>query len=321
MFGSVSSFLRDVPWDREGFVASDPAVTTASGRAVRAHALVGYDLALLWVKDGDVRYYAPDRVTIDDARVALDAFPGSWNASWWDTWSGSWYGSARVEGGPGRTLTMPPFAADTAVRLVKQIYKCYGIKGTKRRCEADTNVACKLDEDCTNQGVGGPCLGFPRGVRATLADQFENKLFAVKKPSGLCVPVDQSGGSIDDPLVDLERYRIKRAKVPAQPPHLRRTIRTEDRYGVHVLQTLGEESLAVPTLSSLGGPADLPAADRGHYKCYRVKELKKRCTGDLVTRCKADGDCAAAGGTCFLGFRKACRWISSTSSSTRSSTW
>ena len=302
MFGSVSSFLRDVPWDREGFVASDPAVTTASGRAVRAHALVGHDLALLWVKDGDVRYYSPDRVTIDDAQVALDAFPGSWNASWWDTWSGSWYWSARVEGGPGRTLTMPPFAADTAVRLVKPIYKCYGIKDTKRRCEGDTNAACKLDQDCTNQGVAGPCLGFPKGVTAALVDQFEDKLFDVKEPRSLCIPVDQNGESVDDPPVGLKRYRIKKVRV--QPPHVRQTILAEDRYGQHVLQTLKEESLTVPVFSSIGGPADLPPADRDHYKCYKVKELKKRCTGDLVTRCKADGDCAAAGGTCYLGFAK-----------------
>lgn len=39
-------------------------------------------------------------------------------------------------------------------------------------------------------------------------------------------------------------------------------------------------------------------------KCYRVRELKGRCTGDPVTRCKADGDCAAAGGTCYLGLPK-----------------
>jgi Domain of unknown function (DUF5060) len=117
MFGSVSAFLRDVPWDREAFMASDPPVTTASGRAVRAHALVGSDQALLWVKDGDVRYTAPDRVTIDDAEVSLDALAGRWCTAWWDTWSGSWYAIAPVEGGPGHTLAMPPFAADTAVRF------------------------------------------------------------------------------------------------------------------------------------------------------------------------------------------------------------
>jgi hypothetical protein len=308
MFGSVSSFLRDVPWDREGFVASEPTVTTASGRAVRTHALVGRSLALLWVKDGGVRYYSPERVTIDDARVALDALPGTWSAAWWDTWDGSWYQTALVEGGPGRTLAMPPFAADTAVRLVRKRslahYTCYRIKDTRRRCEADTSVACKRDQDCTDQGVGGPCLGFPRGVTATLVDQLEEKVFDVRKPTGLCTPVDKNGEGIEDPLLHLKRYQIAPAKAPAQPRHVRRTIHTEDQYGEHVLQTLREESLAVPTLASLSGPAALPAADHGHFKCYRVKERSKRCTGDLVTPCKADGDCAGAGGVCYLGFPK-----------------
>jgi hypothetical protein len=154
--------------------------------------------ALLWVKDGDVRYYSPDRVTIDDAEVALGAFPGSWNASWWDTRNGAWYSSARVEGGPGRTLTVPPFAADTAVRLVKPIYKCYRIEETTRRCEGDTNVACTLDQDCTSQGVDGPCLGFPKGVTATLADQLEDELFDVKGPRGLCTAVHGPAGARGD---------------------------------------------------------------------------------------------------------------------------
>ncbi|MEW6271184.1 MAG: hypothetical protein AB1689_18025 [Thermodesulfobacteriota bacterium] len=312
MFGSVSSFLRDVAWDREGFAASDPVVTTASGRAVRAHALVGNDTALLWVKDGDVRYYSPERVTIDDAQVALDALPGTWSAAWWDTWEGSWYATALVEGGPGRTLAMPPFAADTAVRLVKVRppgaglghYKCYRIEAARQRCEGDVDVACAVDQDCTERGADGPCLGFPDGVRATLRDQLEDKLFDVERPGGLCTPVDKNGEGIADPLVHLTRYPIERAKRPVQPPHVRQTIRTEDQYGQHVLQTIKEESLLVPTLASLGGPAELPAPEHDRYKCYRVREIKRRCTGDPAKRCKADADCAGAGGTCHLGLPK-----------------
>ena len=302
MFGSVASFLRDVPWDREGFVAGDPAVTTASGRAVRAHALVGHDLALLWVKDGDVRYDSPQRVTIDDARVALDAFPGVWNASWWDTWTGSWYGSARVEGGPGRTLAMPPFAADTAVQLQKPLYKCYRIKNTKHRCEGDTEVSCKVDQDCANEGGGGPCLRFPKDATTTLADQFEDELFDVEEPSSLCLPVDRNGERVDDPPVGLERYPIKKAR--ARSPHVRQTILATDRFGQHVLQTVAAESLAVPVVAALGGPADQPPAGRDPYKCYKVNELKRRCTGDLVTACATDAHCAAAGGSCHRGLER-----------------
>jgi cysteine-rich repeat protein len=166
MFGSVASFLRDVPWDREGFVASDPPVTTASGRAVRAHALVGDDLALLWVKDGDVRYYAPERVDVADARVALDALPGRWCAVWWDTWSGSWLQAAPVEGGPGRTLAVPPFAADTAVRLGR---------GPRCACEPECRPVCgdgrvggseQCDDGNTTDGDGcdATCHLEPEGV-------------------------------------------------------------------------------------------------------------------------------------------------------------
>ncbi|MGZ4714731.1 MAG: DUF5060 domain-containing protein [Acidimicrobiia bacterium] len=117
MFGSVATFTRGVGWDREGFVASEPTVSTGSGRAVRAHALVGATTALLWVKDGDYRYDAPAKVTIPDATVALDAFPGHWCAAWWDTWAGRWYSIATFDGGAAHTLTMPPFTGDTAVRL------------------------------------------------------------------------------------------------------------------------------------------------------------------------------------------------------------
>jgi hypothetical protein len=139
-------------------------------------------------------------------------------------------------------------------------------------------------------------------VTATLVDQVEDTIVDVTRPIGLCTPVDVSGEGIEDPLLHLKRYRIKRAKAAAQSPRVRRTIHGEDRYGQHVLQTLREESLLVPTLVSLDGPADLPAADRDHYECYRVRQLKRRCTGDLATHCRADGDCAAAGGTCYLGF-------------------
>jgi hypothetical protein len=119
MFGSIASFLAGVAFDREHFAAVEPPVTTAGGRPVRAHALVGDGLALLWVKDAGVRYDAPTRVTVTDARVALDQVEGRWCAAWWDTWAGRWYWLARFTGGAGRTLAMPPFAADTAVRMVR----------------------------------------------------------------------------------------------------------------------------------------------------------------------------------------------------------
>lgn len=119
MFGSVANFTKDVAWDREHFVAGEPAVTTGSGRPVRAHALVGDTSALVWMKDGGVRYDTPARVTVPDARVALDALPGHWCAGWWDTWAGRWYALALVDGGAGHDLAVPAFSGDTALRLFR----------------------------------------------------------------------------------------------------------------------------------------------------------------------------------------------------------
>jgi len=126
----------------------------------------------------------------------------------------------------------------------------------------------------------------------------------VKKPKSLCTPADKNGEGVMDPLLHLKRYQIKPSKVVVQLPHARQTIGTQDQYGQHILQTIKEESLLVPTLKSLSGPAGVPTADHDHYKCYKAKELKKLCTGDLTTPCKVDGDCAGVGGTCYLGFPK-----------------
>jgi len=119
MFGSIAGFTAGVAWDREHFVAAEPAVTTTSGRAVRAHVLVGETGALLWVKDGDRRFDTPAKVSVTDARVALDALPGHWCAAWWDTWVGRWYDLAVFDGGPGRDLAVPAFTGDTALRLFR----------------------------------------------------------------------------------------------------------------------------------------------------------------------------------------------------------
>jgi hypothetical protein len=116
MFGSVAHFLRDVAFDRAGFVARDASVTGASGRDVHAHALAGPEQALLWIKDHDVRYDAPNPVRLDDVRVSLaDLTPGRWCLGVWDTWAGRFTSLAVVTAGPGVTLALPSFARDVAV--------------------------------------------------------------------------------------------------------------------------------------------------------------------------------------------------------------
>jgi len=179
-------------------------------------------------------------------------------------------------------------------------FKCYKTMERKRVCEGDLGAQCKTDADCA--AVGGPCLGFPQGVRAHLADQFEEGLVNVKKPIELCTPVDKDGGGIRDPETHLEAYRIERAK--GELPHARRTVVVQDQFGLRVLGTIKEDRLLVPTSKSLSGPVGLPSSDLDHFKCYGARELKNVCTGDFSTKCKADADCAAVGGICNLGFPK-----------------
>ncbi len=116
MFGSVARFLRDVAFDRAGFVARDATVTGGAGRRVRAHELAGPHQALLWVKDHDVRYDTPASPRLTDVRVSLaELTPGRWCVGVWDTWAGGFTHLAVVDGGPGTSLAVPPFARDTAV--------------------------------------------------------------------------------------------------------------------------------------------------------------------------------------------------------------
>jgi hypothetical protein len=118
MFGSLASFLRDVAFDRAGFVVRDASVTGGSGRDVRAHELAGPEQTLLWVKDHGVRYDTPTPVTLSDVRVSTaDLAPGRWCTGVWDTWAGRYTDLGAVTAGPGSTIALPPFARDVAVRM------------------------------------------------------------------------------------------------------------------------------------------------------------------------------------------------------------
>lgn len=49
--------------------------------------------------------------------------------------------------------------------------------------------------------------------------------------------------------------------------------------------------------------APLPLS-QDDFQCYKIKEIKKVCTGDKTTKCKVNEECSAAGGFCYLGFPK-----------------
>jgi hypothetical protein len=191
---------------------------------------------------------------------------------------------------------------------------CYGGADDGNSCTAaidcDTLV-CQID-DCANP----PCYnGFPKLVQRTLEDQFEEKLFDVKKPKELCLPADKNNEDPGAPALPehLETYQVTLAKklpdgsliVPAQAKHVPATMVMQDQFGSHVVQTVKENRLFVPTTKSLTGPAGAPPTNVDHYKCYKAKVLKKRCVGgaNSTNACKSDADCP--GGTCDLtGFVK-----------------
>jgi M6 family metalloprotease-like protein len=87
---------------------------------------------------------------------------------------------------------------------------------------------------------------FPRGVQAAVTDQFEDRLYDVRKPSHLCMAVDKNGEGIKNPDEHLLCYQVKRAK--GQVLHQRRQgIHVNNQFGPLQLDTKREEELCVPS--------------------------------------------------------------------------
>jgi hypothetical protein len=206
-----------------------------------------------------------------------------------------------------QTTTSTPVSTTTTTIVVGEgldHYQCYKIKEKKKRCEGDLDAKCSENQDCTDAGVLGPCLGFQK-QNVTLVDQFEippGVEVEVKKPKFLCPPVDKldAGELRINPDVHMKAYQIKRTA----GKHTGRRVLVDDQFGLHVFQTTKESLLLVPTAKSLTGPIGPLPVQRDDFQCYKIKEVKKVCTGDLITKCKVLEDCAAAGGECHLGLPK-----------------
>ncbi len=190
--------------------------------------------------------------------------------------------------------------AGPSVAATPDHYKCYKIKETKKKCLMDLGAKCKVDADC---GAAGPCLGFPKGVQASIADQFESGNYDVKKPVRMCNPVDKNGEGILDPDTHQKGYQIKAVK--GAPKHVKQRVTIQNQFtdqfsadGLQVVETIKEDFLLVPSGKDLSGPASLPSSDVDHYKCYKTKEVKGVCTGDMTSKCKVDADCFTVGGSC-----------------------
>jgi len=87
---------------------------------------------------------------------------------------------------------------------------------------------------------------FPKGMQATVADQFQTRLYDVRSPRHLCVPVDKNGEGIEHPLAHLMCYQVKPAQ--GQPKHVRVVgqINTDNQFGTGRLDTIKEDALCVP---------------------------------------------------------------------------
>jgi cysteine-rich repeat protein len=201
------------------------------------------------------------------------------------------------------TTTTAPVSTTTTTIVGEGLdhYKCYKIKETKKRCEGDLDAKCSEDQDC----AAGPCLGFLKR-EVTLVDQFEQPpgvTVEVKKPKFLCPPVDKldAGELRIKPDVHMKAYQIKRTN----GQHTPQTVLVQDQFGLHVFQTTKQSLLLVPTAKDLDGPVPPLTVPRDDFQCYKIKEVKKVCTGDLATKCKTDDDCTTTGGgVCHLGLPK-----------------
>jgi len=120
-----------------------------------------------------------------------------------------------------RSLIGPVFAPDNSTHNVDD-FLCYRIEVNERAAPFE------------------PILG----VR--LADQFEDKLFDIRKPTRLCNPVDKNGEGIKNPDNHLMCYSVRRAK--GEPEHEPIDgIFVNEQFGPGQVDTKRERELCVPS--------------------------------------------------------------------------
>lgn len=121
----------------------------------------------------------------------------------------------------------------------------------------------------------------------TLTDQFESRVYDVKKPLTLCPPADKNGEGIADAEAHLRAYQLKLAKLtPRQPKHVKQTrIAVANQFhpapNPLSVDTVKADRMLVPTAKCIDAPAEscpspVPALDpvlhaAGHYTCYTVR--------------------------------------------------
>ena len=113
---------------------------------------------------------------------------------------------------------------------------------------------------------------FAKDVQATVVDQFENRLYDVKKPFRLCTPVGKNGAEIINPAGHLMCYKAKRAD--GQPDHVKveGQIHLSNQLGIDQrLDTVKEETLCVPAVKNdeaQGADVDNDGVFDGYERWY-----------------------------------------------------
>jgi hypothetical protein len=99
---------------------------------------------------------------------------------------------------------------------------------------------------------------FEQAAGVHVVDQFEDRLYDIKKPTRLCVPVDKNGEGIPSPTAHLMCYKAKRAD--GQPDHTRveGQIHLRNQFGNdQQLDTVKEVELCVAAVKNGGVLGDL----------------------------------------------------------------
>ncbi len=135
----------------------------------------------------------------------------------------------------GMSFSSTPLAPDLDDHLLDH-YKCYKVRDAR----------------------GFPKM--PRGMIASVADPFEDRLYELRRAQHLCLPVDQDGLGIKQPQRSILCYQVRKAR--GETTHLKRKgIHTADFIGRLIQDSKKEESLCVEATLFGPGPdsCDTPA--------------------------------------------------------------
>jgi hypothetical protein len=105
---------------------------------------------------------------------------------------------------------------------------------------------------CYKVKVTPGTLKLAKGITVSVGDQFNSpaKVFNLRKPKHLCLPVDKNTEGIKNADAHLLCYTVK--GVSGQPKHVRRTgVHINNQFATAVLGTTKESELCIPSIKTL----------------------------------------------------------------------